>query len=306
MNRHVSDETLARYSGDDLNPRKAGKIASHLGDCPSCEQRLSQLEAVPNMLASVQFSGIPDHLSSRIQLALASESSARAASEPGTEAGRRDLPSRARPPRRGGWLPRLTSPVGLRVAAATGAAVVLAGGGYEIAAHTGSGAGTSSEQINTPESGAAAGHASSLRFGPAVAYRQSGHTHSIKSVQSATNFRAATLVRQVQATLAAQRVTNSGREIQEPNSEQQLGSTSAASPSPGPTGTSSLTKLRGCVDRIAAGRSVLLVDIAKYEGRPATIIVVQPPSSSKAQVYAVGAGCASGASDILASQVLPR
>lgn len=98
MSRHASTEVLARYTGGDLKPRKAVRVASHLAGCATCRERVHALESVPSMLASVQFPPIPANLSSRIEMAIAGESAARVAREPASEAGRRDLPAGAAQP----------------------------------------------------------------------------------------------------------------------------------------------------------------------------------------------------------------
>src|SRR5580658_2252266 len=129
MSRHASTEDLARYTGGDLKPRKAARIASHLAGCSTCQERVHALESVPSMLASVHYPPIPANLSSRIEMAIAGESAARVAREPASEAGRRDLPVRGGPARRRRHVPGWPSSVALRTLAATGAAVIVAAGG---------------------------------------------------------------------------------------------------------------------------------------------------------------------------------
>ena len=64
--------------------------------------------------------------------------------------------------------------------------------------------------------------------------------------------------------------------------------------------------LTGCVDKVAGLRAVhagevKLVDQAQFQGRPATVIVVQPtPATEPGTVYAAGAGCSASRADILA------
>jgi hypothetical protein len=45
-----------------------------------------------------------------------------------------------------------------------------------------------------------------------------------------------------------------------------------------------------CVQRVAQGRRPLLVDIARYEGRPATVIVL-PAASGRLDIWVVGPAC---------------
>jgi hypothetical protein len=302
MMRHLSDDDLARYTEGDLRPRRAAKVGSHLAVCDGCQDRATALRAVPNLLASVQFPAIPAHLSHRIEMALAAESSSRVAREPASEAGRRDLPARARRGRHGRRMPVLNSPLALRTVAGVGAALVVAGGGYEIAAHVGQGGASSTSSISTPPASA------SVQAGASVSYRHAGHTDSIKTVRSGTNFKPATLTSQAARVLAAQGKSASGPASHATGSPNSGGGVSSTTNLPlnttAPT-TPSVSMLQGCVDRIAAGRNVLLVDIATYQRTPATIIMVGT-GGGRAEVYAVGSGCSSRASDILAQQGLRR
>jgi len=54
---------------------------------------------------------------------------------------------------------------------------------------------------------------------------------------------------------------------------------------------------------VAAGRQVLLVDLALFNGKPATIIMVGQPSG-QAIVYAAGPLCSAKTKDIQAQQVM--
>jgi hypothetical protein len=69
-------------------------------------------------------------------------------------------------------------------------------------------------------------------------------------------------------------------------------------------GTLSTGMLQGCVDKVAAGRTVLLVDVAKYQGLRATVIVVSSKAGGPAFIYVVGAQCSAANSDIIKRQQL--
>jgi hypothetical protein len=301
VTRHFTDDDLARYIEGDLRPRRSASVASHLAGCSDCQGRVAALKAVPNLLASVPYPPIPERLSSRIEMALAAESSARVASQPASEAGRGELPARAKHGRRRDRrMPWLNSPLALRAGAAVAAAVVIAGGGYAIVSHTGSGSSSTSESISgpaVPASGKAVG-------GPSVNYRHGGHTDSIKSLRSGTNYKSGTLASQAERALSAQRKSTAAAPAQVNGSLSTFGA--AGQPTPSASASPATAKLQGCVDRIAAGRRVLLVDIAKYQGSPATIIMVSTGASGRAKVYAVGSGCSASASDILATQSVGR
>ncbi len=299
MSRHASTEVLARYTGGDVKPRKAAKVASHLAGCATCRERIHALESVPSMLASVQFPAIPGHLSSRVEMAIAGESAARVAREPASEAGRRDLPARGGHARHRARVPGWPSSLLLRTLTATGAAVVVAAGGYEAATHLGA-----STSGSAPGSAALASPATS-RPGPIVSYERSGHAHSIVAVEAATDFRAGMLGRQAAAAMESRHFSSSAATaptgpVNSPNA-----SVKNTTPSVQGSGAAAISKLQGCVDLIAAGRNVLLVEIAKYQGKPATIIVTEALTSGPAEAFAVGATCSSGTRDVLASQQVP-
>ncbi len=318
MTRHPATETLAEYAEGVLKRRTAVKISSHLGGgCTRCNGKIVQLRQVTSVLTrtSAKFGPMPDQLSGRIEMAIASESEARVSSVPlSGEASRRDLPSRDQQQARRGWrIPVFNSPLAASLAA-VGAAVVIAGGGYEIASNLGpSGSSTSSAtapsapsalHANAGFSGAAgvasgaAGVASpAVRFGPAVTFRHAGHQDSIHSVQTNTNFTAASLIAQARTVLANVRESNL-----------KASNEAMTSPYAAPTASSPIgaDQLRVCVRKVAAGHNVLLVDVARYEGKPAIIIIVGTPPDGPGVIYAAGQACSAANADILGQQDLPR
>ena len=321
MSRHASLDDLASFIEGGLRPRKTGRVASHLASCSACAGHVQDLEQLPNLLASIAYPPIPDELSSRIELAITTESVTRVTvssdggpvpalagadgAVPGEsvsgESSRRDLPEpgrRRRPERRGWRLPGLSSPLGGSLAA-VGAAVVIAGGGYVIASHLSSGttaSGGSSGSANAPASRAAAPQAVAPANGPSMRVREGGQIKSVPSVVTSTNFSPDHLQAQVQTALVTARATRIS-----------AAKNDVASPYPLANGTAagSVGQLSQCVGNIAAGRNVLLVDIAKYEQRPATIIVVGTAPDGPGTIYVVGAKCGASDKDILAQRPLP-
>jgi hypothetical protein len=68
--------------------------------------------------------------------------------------------------------------------------------------------------------------------------------------------------------------------------------------------------LTGCVDKVAGpvavrAGAVKLVDQARYQRRPATVIVVQATGAQPGVVYVAGARCSASDADILAMAPLP-
>jgi hypothetical protein len=298
MSRHASLDDLASFIEGVLKPRKYGKIAAHVAGCSLCTGHVQDLQQMPVMLSNLAFPPIPDELSVRISAAIHTESTVRVTT-PGSvsgEAGRRDLPERSRPARRRWRMPGFSSPLAGSLAA-VGAAVIIAGGGYEIASHAGGTSTTSSGSASPAHSGlapaAAAGGqrvAMHAQNGPDVQFRANGQTQTTPSVRTSTDFVPARLQAQALAALAyvragafkaAQGVTNDSPQA------------------------SAATTLSGCVSSVAAGRNVLLVDIAHYEGKVATIIVVGKPPAGPGTIYVAGAGCSASNRHILAQQQLP-
>jgi hypothetical protein len=313
MSRHPSTEELSEYTEGVLKSRKAVKVSSHLDTgCTRCHGQIEELHQVTTFLTrtSVRFGPMPDQLLTRVETALASESEARVTSAPVSgEASRRDLPARGQQQRRRGWrrLPGFNSPLAGSLAA-VGAAVVIAGGGYEIATNLGSAGPSATSATNAPAAHAAPGVSPvsgsanvagvPVRFGPEVPFQHAGHQDSIHSVQTGTNFTAATLVAEARRVLAAVRESNL-----------KLSNQAITSPYASPATASAIARanqLRMCVRKVAAGQNVLLVDVAKYQGKAATIIIVGTEPDGPGVIYAAGPGCSAVSTDILGKQDLPR
>lgn len=283
------------------------------------------------MLADAQPPPIPEHLTARIQTALATEAARRAAlttgapaasvEATGTKTGRawaeptgaagpevpeappgRRTPQPGRPGRgqRRPRLPGFSSPVALRTMAAAAAAVVLAGSGYEVAQHVGgsspSGSPAGSARPKTPVMGPAGGAASGSRAatsepGPVLHYRHDGQEASVTPVRTTRDFTPANLRRQVSSALPPHGAVRAS-----PNARQNLAPPAGRAPT---VGGIPVSTLQGCVNRIAAGQQVLLVEVARYQGAPATVIVTSAQAGSPEQVWVVGTGCSGTSNDLL-------
>jgi hypothetical protein len=315
MNRHATLDELARLDADDLRSRKAARISRHLATCPSCAERNSQLSAIPALLSSVQLPEMPANLVLRIDSTLAAEAAQRVAAEPTTEAGRRDLaaPAARGRARRGLGQSRAGRPVwrfpvpATRVLA-TAAAIILVGfGGYAIATH----AGVSSSSSATSGAAASAPVTSQVSLGTSVTYRENNSSRTIQTVNSSINFQPATLASQAAATLSEARMEGM-RSGSTKNFATNLTPTSSAHSTSAFEGTataaagSAPAKLTGCIDRvITPGQVVLMVESAKFEGQPATILVTAPASvrgttaPKEAEIWALGDACSATNSDVL-------
>ncbi len=337
MTRHVDAETLARFRQGELSPRRNSRIGSHLAGCPRCSALNEDLAGVTTLLASVPPPPIPEHLTARIHSALAAEAARRATvaagsapaalagaaaavGTPGPAASTAAGPPAPQDPSRrprheragGGWgrtrLPRLSSPAALRVAAAAAAIVIIAGGGYEIIAHvggssTGSGAAASrsSAASGSPSSGVAP---NARALGPALPYQHGGRQDSVTPVTTATDFTPGKLKREVSTELT--RYSPAKAKAAAPNSMAPNAARSSASTHAKPSTAFGIpvAALDGCVNRMAAGELVLLVEVAHYQGVRATVIVTEVSTVSPEQIWVVGMGCSGSRGDVLAHTVL--
>lgn len=316
MRRHIGEQTLARFGQGDLSAGRSARIRAHLAGCARCRGLNEDLAGVTTLLADAQPPPIPEHLSARIQTALAAEAAKRArltaaaktpaARTAGADAADTPAPRpgirsprpahRQRQPRTF----RLSSPVALRTMAAAAAAVVIAGGSYEIVAHVGGSAPSSGTASGSAPSGSSVTpHLAAPEAGPAAGpqlhYEYAGGQDSVNPVMSHTNYAAATLSGQVSQELSRSRATGQGGSI----ALHSNGSYAPASGSSRTFGDIPVARLQGCVSRLAAGQQVLLVDVARYQGTPATVIVTRASAAGPEQVWVVGTGCSDTGSDVL-------
>jgi hypothetical protein len=331
MRPHVGAETLARFRQGDLSRRKRARISAHLTRCGRCSELNGALAGVTTLLAGAAPPPMPEHLTARIQTALATEAARRvgavagngtaaspaaspAAPAPAAAAGpvppdderrpRRDRPAASQRAR----LRRLSTRATLGTLAAAAALVVVAGGSYELFGH---GAPTSSSSASSAQAsrpiggplarptGGSAGLKAPAAVGPALPYRYAGQQHTVTAIASGTDYTSQHLGRQVAAEVA--RYSVAGLQAA-PNAMTPSGT--AGSHASGPNARPSALRvpvavLSGCVNRIAAGKRVLLVDVARYQGAAATVIVTEGSASAPEQVWVVGTECSGSRSDVL-------
>lgn len=308
MTPHVGAEALARYREGDLSRRKSARIRVHLAGCPRCTALDEDLAGVSAMLASAPVPVMPEQVTARIQAALTAEATRPARLAAGHEAGQPEQPGHSRHAagrssagrssagRR--WrMPELLTPLAARAGALAAAAAVIAGGVYGAVQLTGGPPATSAGSSSAAGLGqpAAAGH------GPPLTYTRAGHPVQFTPVSTGRNFRPGLLKSQVRSLLA-----RSSGPIQPGSLPQATTTHSGAkkgifrgSAVGKPTfGGIALASLPGCVTRIAAGRQVLLVDVDRYQGRRAAIIVVAGGASGD-RVWVVGPGCSRSDSDVI-------
>jgi len=322
---HVDSETLAAFREELLPRRKARQVAAHLAHCAQCAGLDAQLADLPGLLARTSAPPMPDALTARIEAALAAEAAARsmpapagaaaetagtaaeapggadagaaAPTQPGNAAGGRRRRARGARPAPAPDRSRLA----LRIAAAAAAVVVVGGGGYGVTRLlSGGGAGPASTasggSVRAPEAGRAApsqreagtpehGAASAGSSGSKARSALESPSASAPMLSSGINYRTDQLKTQVQATLARVR-----------------GKAPSPIPSSPMNGTSVLTS---CLKRVAGNQRPLLVDTARYNGSPATIIVLTTTSAKTLRVVVVGPRCSATQTGLITSTVIP-
>jgi hypothetical protein len=297
MTRHASDEELALLAEGELRRRKAAKVSAHVAGCTQCTQVRAELTAVPALLSGVPYPPLPGSVSVRIESAIRVEVNHRLAEAPATEAGRGLLPTRSRRQRAGviqrGWhLPGLSVPA-TRLVAAAGAVVLVGGGGYLVASNLTSGVPTSSSSSAQPPS-----TSQPMTAGPNVTYGSPGSQHTIHSVSSSTNFVPKQLRAQVLAAYHEAQVKGEAGNVSfggtSGPSASSLQSNAAAA-----SGGGAGTRLAGCMRAVADGRMVLLLDLARYEGKPAMIVVLGSTATSQAEVIVTADSCSATSSAVL-------
>ncbi len=171
--------------------------------------------------------------------------------------------------------------------AAAAAIVLLSGTGYAVAQFTGGGgpAASSGAAASQPQRSAAHGPAVGMEPNQSSPAASAGLA-PVTFVTSGTDYRRSQFASQVRAVLARY---------------------PAGSAPAHPGGAHALPSLGlpGCVHTVTGGQRPRLVDLARYQGRPATIIVVAASGTTPAHAWVVGTGCSATQPDVLASIPLP-
>jgi hypothetical protein len=267
---------------------------------------------------------MPDALTARIQAALAAEAAARApATAPAPEpvpamsgaAVKGDGEADGGSPssnghraadaagRRAGWRGHGRSWLTLRVAAVTAAVAVIAGGGYGVAQllsgspvmHGAAGSGAAAGpniKIRGPIPGRSViGGISEPGYSSGGGGGGGGQSTTLAPlvIHSGTNYQPETLGLQAEAVL--NRVSHSGSQ--------------PAPVASAPIQASLFPQLRSCLIHISNGQRPLLVDLAKYKGHPALIVVLPSRNGGRPRVLVVAPGCTGTLAPIVTTTPLP-
>ena len=265
---HPGAEAIAACMGG-VRTWRARRVSAHIAVCPSCSALGRQFEQVSTVLAAIPPAPLPGEVALRLEAALAAEVAARAASGPAlagagvpVPSGHASVPSAQIPagpveldgqPRRRprnqprAWRVLRPAPV----MAALALCLVLGGGGYLI---------SQSGRTSPSSASASAGRAavSNPRFRsaspavgrPAIVVGPTGNGsaagYTVRFTN--TNYFPSTLRAQAQSDLS--------------------------SPGPSPA-TRASGALQACVMIVTGNAKQAFVDLARYQGRPATVIVTQ-------------------------------
>ena len=266
MRGHVDAESLALYAEGQLSRRRAAQVRAHLSGCTECGTTMAALTEVSTQLSHVPAPPVPNLLAARLDAALSAEAAQRATAPTPAPA-----PAPApRPPRRN----PLFAPAALRILAAAGATLVVAGGvGYAVSQFSGSASSPSTS--GTGRSAAApATHRSGVQLAPNISpggrivkpKPNPGSPGKPVYARTSTDYQHGTLAAQARSQLAVYTV-------------------------PGVSGPSRVAaanvpaRVHNCVSQLAHGRPVLFVDLARYQQRPAIIVVLNDPGQAVVASY---------------------
>jgi hypothetical protein len=199
---------------------------------------------------------------------------------------------------------RRRPPLALLLGAAAVAAVVVGAGAVRlVTAGTSSGSSASGALSQAADAGGSAG-ANSAGGAGAVRITRSGldYTSSTLSREARTLVRGSALAAQSSARSESDNPPNpTVPRASSPARSQPLAS---VAPDPKATDVTNPQRLTACLTALGAGSDVVAVDLARYQGREAAVLVVRTESGY--EVWVVERTCAPGNEGALAETTLPR
>ena len=309
MSRHVRTEVLARFREGTLRPRRARRIEAHLARCDRCAAADAGLAGVSVLLATAAPAPMPDQVADRLRAVLAAESASRraqvgvsdAAPGPGADAvpvparGAGDAGRTVPASRRTGR--GFSSPPLLRGLAAAGVLAVVVVVGVVLTRGPSTVVSASPGSTSAPVNR----HVPSRRAETArIDYSRSGTPAVTTAVASDANLTAASLPGAISSRLP------SAGSAAGPDGTIYGSNTPAAAAGTARVGGVDVAQLSGCVSRVSAGREVVLVEVARYQGARAVIIVMRPvPAGPDLEVVVAGTGCSASAADVITTTTVP-
>lgn len=304
---HVDTEVLAELSAGLIDGKRATRIHAHLAGCQRCAQRSAALAEISTLLASVPSPRMPDDVVTRLNATLVQEAAHRStpAAAPARSSDQDTTNtvvefSRAAKGRRR----VLTSPVAARAFAAAAAACVVAAGGYTaVQLTTGGSAAPLGPAANGPVTSKNVATGGGAARGPSTgtAHAQPFIPHTgdglhngpqrrlpFKVVDSGIDYRTASLSTQIKTELNKVLALKSAK----PSSAVR----SLHTPTP---------QQYACVSYVTGGTVPALVDKARFQGHPATIIALSHVGNQVSQAWVVGPSCSASEEDLLKYVALP-
>jgi hypothetical protein len=279
---HPDTDALAEFHAGLITGRRGARISGHLAGCERCTALSRQLADVSALLAAVPAPAMPQSVAHRLDTVLASEAAKKNnyAERPRRDSSQESGSRQRWPGNRGFRLMalRVLAPVAVVLLAATGYGLSRLASGPTTSQGSASSAAGRAPVRAGPAQGAAPGAATGV--GPDAEPRakpQYMSPHRFTVTISNADYRRGTLRQQLEAELHA------------PDS---------SLPAQTPSG-----QLMSCVQRVTGDVHPVHVESARFEGRPATIIVV--PKGSGEMAWVVGAGCSGTNPDVLDTTTLP-
>jgi hypothetical protein len=248
---HPDTGVLAEFRAGLITGRHGARISAHLAACSHCAGLAGDLAELPALLAAVPAPVMPGAVAQRLEAVLAAAAADRDSSERATVPA---SPGRERSPRpRRHWDFRL---VARRVLAPAAAVAALAGGGYGLSR-------IAASPASSVAAGSAAASAASSRVAGAAAAEPSSaasnHRGAVPAAESPLTFEVVTSrINYQQATLRQQLAAELQRQAKASAGAQEFADTT----------------IKGCVLAVTT-HVPLLVETARFQGRPAIVIVVR-------------------------------
>ncbi len=318
MRGHADAATLAAFREELLSRRRAAQVSAHLAACPRCAALDAQLAEVTVLLTHATAPPMPDTVTARIEMALAAEAAARGpapvtvtggpagtaapgtAGHNGTRGTAGQDAARGAGSRRPGWTGRGWSRPGLRAATVAATVAVIAGGGYTVAQLLSGSPAVHGAAASGAAAPAARAKATLPRMSPGGIRSAPGNaaggavTGPVRVVSSGTSYQPTQLAAQASALLK----------------ELARNTHSPANPGPAlatpPNGyTANFPNLHACVAHVAGAQHALFVDVARFQGHPALVIVLPATHGTHPRAVVVAPGCTATTARILATAALP-
>lgn len=264
---HLDYDALADLAEGLLDDDHAASANAHLDYCADCRERSAELADLSRILAEIPVPPMPAELATRIDDAIRAESMSTATVASLEERrGRRHL--------------RVFSIAAATVVAIGGAAVVGNSLVNSSSLHKKDAKASSDNPAGaSADASGKEGHPG-IRSAPGDA-GQSPTPGPYEMTRSGTSYRGDTLARQVSAFL-------------KPPSQRLRHMDTAAKPA-----------IADCVAFVGKGQTPALVDAARFDGRPATVIVL-PGGPGSWNVVVVGPKCAAQNADLIKTVQIPR